>query len=466
MDMDNQDDDPQFVKVLETCLKMVIAETKQQLDAKIKEIETQKTMIRTELDKRKQFKTKVTQMDKISVILNETLTILNVSIGETSETLEMVKANIDDQYKLNQMRIQEYQNIIAEYEETWNTYRTMYEEFPLAKTRNAVKNNLQKLKIEYMIMDYKKTEMMTIIKQRLHIDWIRTRCKIIEFTAVMVERLELEKKLMKLKILIWVISTYFSDNISVNTLILEELCINENTGESPEIIDVEAICEDNDFRRTAGKQSFQAEKSSNLKNTVVTEKMESNAALVVPDAEIRIEKEVNDVEMDNNINMKEIHQEEIQRQKSQESVKTQTSRCTNKNPSKHNASRNIQDEIQAKRIKFQRENSKDSNVVIAPQSSRNVKEVDLKSSSSVPKIVSVEPVHYNIVPPSKSVRQPSILSNMITLQRDYFINVKPEYRLARGISTQIRTETFSHFVFATKSPLLLARIKGRSHYQK
>lgn len=34
----------------------------------------------------------------------------------------MVKANIDDQYKLNQMRIQEYQNIIAEYEETWNTY--------------------------------------------------------------------------------------------------------------------------------------------------------------------------------------------------------------------------------------------------------------------------------------------------------------------------------------------------------
>lgn len=34
MDVDNQDDDPQFVKVLETCLKMVIAETKQQLDGK------------------------------------------------------------------------------------------------------------------------------------------------------------------------------------------------------------------------------------------------------------------------------------------------------------------------------------------------------------------------------------------------------------------------------------------------
>lgn len=35
MDIDNQkNDDPQFVKVLETCLKMEIAETKQKLDGK------------------------------------------------------------------------------------------------------------------------------------------------------------------------------------------------------------------------------------------------------------------------------------------------------------------------------------------------------------------------------------------------------------------------------------------------
>lgn len=49
-------------------------------------------------------------------------------------------------------------------------------------------------------MDYKKAELTTIIKQRLRIDWIRTRCKIIEFATVMVEQLELEKKLMKLKV--------------------------------------------------------------------------------------------------------------------------------------------------------------------------------------------------------------------------------------------------------------------------
>lgn len=76
----------------------------------------------------------------------------------------------------------------------------MYEEFPLAKIRNAAKINLQKLKIEHMVMDYKKAELTTIIKQRLRIDWIRTRCKIIEFATVMVEQLELEKKLMKQKV--------------------------------------------------------------------------------------------------------------------------------------------------------------------------------------------------------------------------------------------------------------------------
>lgn len=186
-------------------------------------------------------------------------------------------------------------------------------------------------------------------------------------------------------------------------MILEELCINENTAESPEIIDVEAI-HDNDFKRTAVQ-----EKSSNLKNTIVTEKTETSAASVAPDAEARIEKADNDVDMkmDNDINMKEIHQEKIQ--KSQESVKTQASYSTNKNSFKHSATKNIQDEIQAKRTRFQKEDSEDSNnIIIAPQPLSIVKE---KSPSSIPKIVNIESVHYNIVPISKPVRRPSILSS-------------------------------------------------------
>lgn len=76
----------------------------------------------------------------------------------------------------------------------------MYEEFPLAKARNEVKIKLEKLKIEYMIVVYKTVEMRNIIKLRRHIDWVRTRCKIIEFAAMMADTSKLEEKLLRLKV--------------------------------------------------------------------------------------------------------------------------------------------------------------------------------------------------------------------------------------------------------------------------
>ncbi|CAL1688544.1 unnamed protein product [Lasius platythorax] len=470
MDVHNQENynDPQFVKVIETCLKIEIAEAKKKIEANMKEIERQKIVIRIELNKRRQLKTKVAQMDRISIILNETLTKLNTSIGETSEILEIMNANIDDQYKLNQIKIQEYQNIIDEYKQTWHTYWAMYEEFPLAKTRNTARINLQKLKIEYLIVDYKKTEIIKIIKQRQRIDWIRIRCKIIEFVTVMMERSKFEKKLINLKINVdsygrelqsiemelqvlrnkeedqrklrkqklinmgppkinhvpyrdmyssnqmhpemqhqWT-REIFDDNISINTMILEELCINENTATSPEIINAEAI-HDNDFKRTA----VQVEKSSNIKNTIVTEEIETSTAFAAPDAEAWVEKADNDVDIktDNDTNMKDIYQEKTQ--KSQESIKRQPSCCAKKNLLKHSATENAQNEIQAKRIRFETESSNDnSNKIIAPRTLDIVKEVDSKSSSSVPKIVNIESVHYNIAPISTPVHRPSsIISN-------------------------------------------------------
>lgn len=70
----------------------------------------------------------------------------------------------------------------------------------MAKARNTARINLEKLKIEHMIMSYKKAEMMTIIKQRQRINWIRMRCKIVEFVTAMLERLKLEEKLVQLKV--------------------------------------------------------------------------------------------------------------------------------------------------------------------------------------------------------------------------------------------------------------------------
>lgn len=58
----------------------------------------------------------------------------------------------------------------------------------------------EKLQISLMVLNYKKTEAMKIIRQQQRIDWIRMRCKIVEFAGVMSKRLKLEERLTKLKV--------------------------------------------------------------------------------------------------------------------------------------------------------------------------------------------------------------------------------------------------------------------------
>ncbi|XP_036150438.1 uncharacterized protein LOC118648228 [Monomorium pharaonis] len=455
MDIDNNregHDDPQFVKVLETCLKMEIAASQKILDVNTAEIKQLKITIRSELDKRKELKGKMAQMNKIKLILNETLTRLYISINEVSDSLETIKANADDQYKLIQLRAQEYQDIIAEYKKTWHEYRAIYERFPLAKARNAAKVNLEKLKIEYMIMSYKKAEIMTIIKQRRHINWIRMRCKIIEFVTVMLERMKLEERLVttkgnvkhhrnelqsieaelqvlrrkeedqqrqrKQKMLemappkinipfreMYVqnqmrarvqhqwkqIQEPFDDTTSVNTLFLEELCINENATVSPERMDIDTT-HDNNYNKPPAADT----EMSNSKSAIVSDNDNTRPASVAFDTEPSAEKATS---VDSDVEMKETHHDEIQ--KSQESVKTQPSCCTKENPLKHNIAKNPQNEIEAKRIRLQRQDSKRSiNKITTPQPSTIVKEMSLGKSSprSVPKIKKIETVHYNITP--------------------------------------------------------------------
>ncbi|XP_011869188.1 PREDICTED: CAP-Gly domain-containing linker protein 1-like [Vollenhovia emeryi] len=449
MDMDSAEghDDPQFVKVLGTCLKMEIAAVKGRLDGNVEQIKQLKAFVRSELKRRKELKGKITQLNKIKLILSETLTKLYISINEISDTVETMKANADDQYKLIQLRSQEYQGIVAEYKETWHEYRAMYEEFPLAKARNAAKFDLEKLKIKYMVTSYKKAEMMTIIKQRRRINWIRTRGKIVEFVTVMMERLKLEENFTKLKENVkrhgkefqsvqaelqvlrrkeedqkrqrkqkmlemappkinipfremyaqnqmrtrvqheWKqVHEPLDDTISVNTLYLEELCISENSV-APEEINVKAT-RDNDYNITAAE-------ASDPKNTVVSEKDGARDALVASNAKPSVEKVTL---TDDDVEMKETGHEETQ--KSPESVKTQPSCRIKEGSLKHSAVKNTPDEIGAKRMRLQRQDSKGSiNKITAPQPSSIVRKLDFQSSPpSLPVIKKIETVRYNIAP--------------------------------------------------------------------
>lgn len=189
-----------------------------------------------------------------------------------------------------------------------------------------------------------------------------------------------------------------SDTISVNTLFLEELCINEDATVSPE--GMEGI-RDSDYKLAdaAGAEM------SGSKNAVASEKDDASVA-----SEPSAEKAAF---ADSNVEMKET-QHCAETQQSQESVKTQPSCRTKESPLKHSAAQNAQDEIEAKRMRLQRQDSKGSARTTTPQPSTIVKEIDSRSSPlSVPRIKRIEPVHYNITPlmpipkPNASTIQPS-----------------------------------------------------------
>lgn len=196
---------------------------------------------------------------------------------------------------------------------------------------------------------------------------------------------------------------WFLDTISVNTVVLEELCINENTIISPEEIDVESV------RGNNPKCITDQTEISNLKNyPVAPEKIDTRA----PSVTLNIEESVDKVALvDNDIEMVEIHQKDMQ--KSQESAKTDASFYAKGNLLKHNATKNIQDEIESKRIRLQRENSKknNDNITIPVSSDENV---DLKFPSSIPKIRKIETVQYDvasIMPMPKPVHHSSIIAS-------------------------------------------------------
>lgn len=69
----------------------------------------------------------------------------------------------------------------------------------MAKARKTAKIEYEQLKVEHMALTCKKENIMQVIKMKQRIDWIRTRNKIIEFAAVMVEHMKLRKELTEFR---------------------------------------------------------------------------------------------------------------------------------------------------------------------------------------------------------------------------------------------------------------------------
>lgn len=190
---------------------------------------------------------------------------------------------------------------------------------------------------------------------------------------------------------LYVTYVYLSDTISINTIALEELCINENSTlldemdmQSPQMNDSSCI-------------AFHTE-TPNPKNSIVSEKTDTCAALIAQNVQESAEEATL---ADNNVEMKEIHQEKTK--ESLESIKVQAGFHMGENLLKHCSPKNKEDEIEIKRIKLQSENDKRSNNKITNAQASAVLQ-NKRSPSSLPKVKKIESVHYNVVPISETVR--------------------------------------------------------------
>lgn len=205
----------------------------------------------------------------------------------------------------------------------------------------------------------------------------------------------------------------FSDTVSINSVLLEELYIDDATI-STEKIDL--------VQNKQPESTVVQTEVSNPKDPVVPEKMDTQVVSVVPDVEMNVAEEATSA--DNDVEMKVIDREETRR--SHESTKTQTSFRTKGNL-KHTVDKSAQDELEAKRMRLQRENSKESssNRINVHQPStvnhNHENNVDLpKSSSSLPKIQKIETVNYDPVMLQKFVHPSSIASSNISSSRNAY----------------------------------------------
>ncbi|KAI4504047.1 hypothetical protein M0802_000518 [Mischocyttarus mexicanus] len=192
-------DDPRFVEILEACLRVEIGAYKESYEKTQAEIKKIKRNVLTKLERRKELKEKIKDAEDVISMLNLTYQKLREDSRNTKQKINFIEANADDHDKLMSLEIQRYENILQEYQTTWESYRTEYEEFPLAKKRNEAEINLKKITIEKMILEFKIKDLETKIVLKKKIDEIRTRLKIIEFAKVMANNEKLERKFVELK---------------------------------------------------------------------------------------------------------------------------------------------------------------------------------------------------------------------------------------------------------------------------
>ncbi|KAK9300593.1 hypothetical protein QLX08_006748 [Tetragonisca angustula] len=197
MEAETSCDDPQFMVMLETCLRVEIETAKRTSSELSSEIKGLKLGMQAQLKTRKELKEKTESTQENILILTNTLNQESKRVNEISNKIELMNLNLDNDYKVMKLDCQQYENILDEYEATWQSYHERYEEFPLAKERKEWEAKLRKLQVDKMVLEYKINGLEKMSEQRKRITWLRMRTKIVEFARAISDHMSLEKKLQE-----------------------------------------------------------------------------------------------------------------------------------------------------------------------------------------------------------------------------------------------------------------------------
>ncbi|KAK1124805.1 hypothetical protein K0M31_006165 [Melipona bicolor] len=197
MEAETNCDDPQFMIMLETCLRVEVGTAKRMSSELASEIKELKLRMQAQLKMRKELKEKTESTQENILILTNTLNQESKRANEISNKIELMKLNLDNDYKVMKLDCQQYENILNEYEATWQSYHERYEEFPLAKERKEWEAKLRKLQVDKMVLECKINGLEKMSEQRKRITWLRMRTKIVEFARAISDHMNLEKKLQE-----------------------------------------------------------------------------------------------------------------------------------------------------------------------------------------------------------------------------------------------------------------------------
>ncbi|KAK0166732.1 hypothetical protein PV327_004221 [Microctonus hyperodae] len=319
--------DPRFVQILTVTLSSEYATNEKILKGLAEGVKALKATVAKEIEGRKIIKRQIKENKDRKIIMEPVLDQLLRDGCERRTKLILLKNRLDEVSLRRQIDQNKYKKILNEYKKTWDEYQAEYEEFELAIMRKQCKIEWEKLKIQLMIKEQNKIEYLNILKQREIINQKRIQSVIVKLSKMILDRWEKQKCLNVLndnikrgqeefqtvvekcnelqkqleieaeteamarqqmpvpKLNISLVQSLYidknsssqcsreqkyqrkrlieSDTISVNTVMFEEMCNNENI----ELDEIYETCEHNEEENNKLLSSSSNLNSDNLNNT-------------------------------------------------------------------------------------------------------------------------------------------------------------------------------------------------------